>query len=177
MRSWIFAVAAFGSACGTVNRTPGMDASIGEPAADAAVPVTYRGMVTATDPPVMFGGAPECTYTVTLRQIDVQLGILSSGEVTSGQLQVLYDEELVGTCGHPAAAPVISSFTFASAVASGTSKTLTFHEKPGDRPGASLVIVVTPSGAGYQAKLTFHRTDLGPPLDWMVTTTTSMVAQ
>lgn len=61
-----------------------------------------------------------------------------------------------------------SNYTFASATASGSGMALTFQEKPGDRPGASLVIALSLSGGTYQAQLTFRRTDLSGPLAWVV---------
>jgi hypothetical protein len=159
------AIAVACTACGAVhNQAP--DAATDAPA-DGPVARTYHAMVLVS-PTVSFGGAPECSYTVTLRQTDVQLAILPSGQVTSGQAQTLYDEQITGTCGHPPATPTISHYTFASATASGSSMVLTFQEKAGDKPGASLVIGLSLSGGSYQAQPTFHRTDLGGVLTWTV---------
>lgn len=164
------AIAAACSACGTVSNQPA-------DAADAApVARTYHGMVPQTAP-VAFGGAPECSYTVTLRQTDIQLGILPSGQATRGQVQTLYDEAITSTCGHPPASPTISNYTFASATPSGSGMTLTFQEKQGDKPGASLVIGLTAAGAAYQAQLTFHRTDQGGVLAWTVMMSATLTAQ
>jgi hypothetical protein len=66
---------------------------------------------------------------------------------------------------------------FASATASGSRMTLTFQEKAGDKPGASLVIGLTTAGASYQAQLTFHRTDQGGVLAWTVMIPATLTAQ
>lgn len=156
------AIAVACTACGAVhNQAP-------DAATDAPVARTYHAMVLSS-PTVSFGGAPECSYTVTLRQTDVQLAILPSGQVTSGQAQTLYDEQITSTgCSHPPATPTVSHYAFASAAASGSGMTLTFQETAGDKPGASLVIALSLSGGNYQAQLTFHRTDLGGVLTWTV---------
>jgi hypothetical protein len=168
------AIAVACSACGAVNNQPA-DAAADAPA-DGPVARTHHAMVLVS-PTVSFGGAPECSYTVTLRQTDVQLAILPSGQVTSGQVQTLYDEQITGTCGHPPASPTISHYTFASAAATTTGgMALTFQEKTGDKPGASLVLGLSLSGGTYQAQLTFRRTDLGGVLAWTVMMPTTALA-
>ena len=167
MRSRILAVAAVCSACGAVNNMPPGDAAAGD--SPTETPRTYHGMVAETSP-VTFGGgpAPNCTYTMTLRQIDLQLGILASGAVVNGQVQDLNVEAIVGTCMFLPAAPSITNYTLMSAVVGGATTKLTFRERAGDKPGTSLVADLTAVGGKYQAQLTFHRNDLGPPLDWTV---------
>ena len=161
------AIAVACSACGTVHNSQPTDAA-GDAPADGPAALTYHAMVPASMT-VSVGGAPECSYTVTLRQTDIQLAVLSTGKVTGGQVQTLYDEVITSTCGHPPATPTISNYTFATATTTASGMTLTFREKPGDRPGASLTIGLTAAGANYQAQLTFLRTDLTGPLVWMVT--------
>jgi len=171
MHSRALATAVFCAACGNVNSTA-VDAPPLPP--DSPVtPTTYRGMVSQTTPAVNFGGGPPpaCTYTATLKQLDIQLAILPSARVMSGQLQALYVEGVVMTCMYSPADPSIMNFTLASATPGASGMTLSFQEKAGDHPGSSLAVVLSPTGAGYQAQLTFHRTDLGPPLDWTIVTT------
>jgi hypothetical protein len=167
MRSRILAAVALCTACGAVNNTPPGDGA----ASDGTVvtPRSYHGTVPETSP-AMFGGGPPpaCTYTMTLRQIDVQIGVLPTGQVVSGQVQDLNVEAIVGTCQFRAADPSITNYSLMSAVPSASGTTLTFQEKAGDKPGTSLVAELSAVGTGYQAQLTFHRTDLGPPLDWTV---------
>jgi hypothetical protein len=168
------AIAVACSACGTVHDQP-TDAAADAPA-DGPVALTYHATVPASMT-VPFGGTPECSYTVTLRQTDVQLAILPSGKVTGGQVQTLYDEAITSTCGHPPANPTISNYTFATATTTASGMTLTFQEKPGDKPGASLTIGLTAAGANYQAQLTFHRTDLSGTLAWIVVISTTIIPQ
>ncbi|HEX3478624.1 MAG TPA: hypothetical protein VHT91_26560 [Kofleriaceae bacterium] len=174
----LLAIAAACSACGTVHNEPTnqpTDAAADAPA-DGPMALTYHAAVPQSST-VPFGGAPECSYTVTLRQTDIQLAILPSGKVTGGQVQTLYDEKITGTCGHPPASPTISNYTFASATTTAGGMTLMFQEKPGDKPGASLTIGLTAAGANYQAQLTFHRTDLSGTLAWTVTLSATLIPQ
>jgi hypothetical protein len=39
------------------------------------------------------------------------------------------------------------------------------------------VPALPPTGGAYQARLTFHRTDLPPPLDWTVVATIALTPQ
>lgn len=158
-------IAALCGACGAVNNPTG-DGSVSD--APSETPRTYHGTVPETAP-VDFGGGTHCTYTMTLRQLDLQLGILaSSGAVVSGQVQDLNVEAIVGTCQFIPAAPSITNYTLESAVPGAGATKLTFRERQGDKPGTSLVGDLTAVGASYQVQLTFHRNDLGPPLDWTV---------
>lgn len=164
-----FAIAVLCGACGQV----------GGGTADApAAPISYHGTLAATSP-VMFGGGPppKCTYTATLKQLDVTLGILASGQVMTGQVQDLYVEGVVTQCEFTPADPSITNFTFRSATPGTGGMTLAFDEKAGDKPGAALVIALTTAGASYQAQMTFHRTDLGPPFDWIVNATVPLAAR
>ena len=176
MRYRHLAVVAACSACGAVNNLPG-DAAAGDaPPADAPPARIFHGMVPQTSP-VTFGNDP-CIYTATLRQTDVQIGILPSGQVTGGQVQTLYQEAITSAnCPFTPADPTISNYTFASAAAGGSGMTLTFQEKPGDTPGATLVIGLSKVGATYQAQLTFHRTDLTDVLNWTVMMTATLAQQ
>ena len=169
------AIAVACSACGTVHNNQPADAAADAPA-DGPVALTYHAIVPASMT-VSFGGAPECSYTATLRQTDIQLAVLPTGKVTGGQVQTLYDEQITSTCGHPPATPSISNYTFATATTTASGMTLTFREKPGDKPGASLTIGLSAAGANYLAQLTFLRTDLTGPLVWMVTIPATLLPQ
>jgi hypothetical protein len=165
----VVAFGALSAACGSVQSDPPGDAAAGD-APDTAAR-TYRGMVAETAPPVMFGGPPpNCVYTQVLRQVMIELAILPSGRVVSGQVQNINVEGLAMPCMFLPADPTITNFTFVSAMASEDSQTLAFQQRAGDKPGATLEIALTVAGAGYSAQLTFHRTDLRPPLDWTVVT-------
>jgi len=172
MWSRLLAFAGLCGACGAVN-----NATTDAPADGSPPARTYKGNV-AESSPAMFGvDAPgKCLYSMTLRQLSIELGILPSGQPVSGQVQVLNVEAVlnVGTCPYLPADPSITNFTFASAMADPGGMLLMFQEHTGDKPGASLVAELSGNSAAYQAQLTFHRTDLGPPLDWTVLTAATL---
>jgi hypothetical protein len=169
MRSRVLAIAVVAivcaAACGEVARGP-ID---GAPPDLPPSPRTYKGTVTETSP-VQFGGPPHCMYTITLRQVEVELQILPSGQVTGGQVRTLNVEAIVGTCEFLPADPSVTDFTFTSAAPIATGMALAFQEEAGDKPGTALTGELWPNGSSYQVQLTFHRNDLGPPLDWMIIT-------
>jgi hypothetical protein len=179
MRAQFVVVGVLGSACGGVSSIPPADASLdGSPDAPVETPTMYKGNVAQTSPPVLFGGPPpNCGYSATLTQIAIKLAILPSGRVTGGTVQDLYVEGTDANCQGPPAPLTIMNFTFTSATPSPTGMTLKFQEEAGNKPGASLVIELSVVTSAYQTRLTFHRTDLGPPLDWTVVTTAALTPQ
>jgi len=160
-------------ACGEVASNP-VDAAATE------IPVTYKGTLAQT-PPKMFGGSPYCTYTITFKQLDVELSILpSSKQVTTGHVQDLNIEAVVPTtpaCPFDPASPTISNFTFASATPSSNGMTLMFQGAATNTPAASLTVGLSSASSGYTAALSFHRTDQSPPLDWSVQATIPVTPQ
>lgn len=163
------------AACGQVAATrsdAGSDAG--------ATPATFRGM-TETQP-VTFGGkaavgtAIYCMYKITLKQLDVELAILPSGEVSDGRVQDLNVEEII-----PSTTPVvcdantgtippnIATYTLASATPAATGLTLAFHAAATNHPAATLAGTLLPAGDGYLVTLSFHRTDAADAvLNWTV---------
>jgi hypothetical protein len=154
-------------ACGTVARAP-IDGN--------GSPVTYKGTLDQT-PPVTFGGAPYCMYTITLKQLDVELAIVPPSQVTTGRVENLNVEAIVPQCPNGSLPPTIATYTFASATPSQSGTTLAFQGAPGNAPVVSLVVELSSAGAAYQARLGFHRTDTVPPLDWSVVTTIPLSAR
>lgn len=178
----ILAVALLASACGTVADKPATDASVGDaagPGSDGSVPaaVMWEGKPSA-DPSSNFGGNNMfCNYTITLKQLDVQLAILPSGVVTSGQVQDLNVEAIVPsttpfvcTATSPGTIPPnIATYKLATAVPSASGATLTFQGDATNMPPASLEIDLTKVNSMYSATLKFHRNDGQPAvLLWMV---------
>jgi len=164
MISRYFVVVMVAGACGTVN---GDDTT------------TYKGMLDQT-PAMTFGGAPYCSYTIALKQLDVELEILPSEQVTAGKVQALNVEAVVPTtppCPYGPAGPTISNYTFASAMSSTSGMTLTFQGAATNTPVASLEVELLSVGSVYQARLGFHRTDVSSPLDWSVLATVPLSAQ
>lgn len=162
---------------------PAADGGTGQPdgnrpPTDGPMAIPFKGTMAQTTP-VAFGGTfnniPYCNYTITLRQLEIDLGILTSGQVTTGRVQALNVEATDATCTQPVIPANIASYTLQSATPSGNTIRLVFQGAAGNAPAASLIATLTPSGAAYSAALTFHRTDLGPPFDWIVNATLSVV--
>jgi hypothetical protein len=164
-------IAVFASACGTVASEP-KDGAVNE------TPIMYKATMDQT-PATPFGGAPYCSYTITLKQLDVELGILpSSKQVTTGRVQDLNVEAVVPPCQYGPTPPSIATYTLASATRSmngGT--TLTFQGDPANAPVVSLGGELTSAGSVYQAQLGFQRTDEPSPLNWSVLVTVTLSPQ
>src|SRR4051812_50212076 len=92
-------------ACGNVSN-PAVDGAVaGEDA--PAPPVSYTGKLDKT-PIVTFGGGappPTCTYTMSLQDLTVDLGIRPTGEVVTGRIQNVNVEGLVAACMYSPAGP------------------------------------------------------------------------
>lgn len=185
------AVAMLVGACGTVTERPA-DAGVGDGGGPdgAAGAVTWRNQP-ADVPAVTFGGTSAggttyCKYTITLRQLDVQLTILPSGQVTSGQVQDLNVEAVIPsttpvvcTATNPPPIPAnIAMYQLATATPGTGGMTLMFQDGASNMPAATLVVVLTKVNSLYSAKLTFHRNDgVDPVLEWTVTTTVPLAPQ
>jgi hypothetical protein len=183
---WKFlAVAMLVGACGTVASTPADGGPDAPPGA-----VTWRNQP-GDVPLVTFGGTSAggtnyCKYTITLKQLDVQLTILPSGQVTSGRVQDLNVEAVIPsttpvlcTATEPMPiAPNIAMYQLATAAATAGGLTLTFQGGASNAPPAALVLVLTKVSSLYSAKLTFHRNDgLDPVFEWTITTTVPLAPQ
>jgi hypothetical protein len=173
-------IAMFAGACGNVTGAPGSDAASSDGAAQSRPTTTYAVQVDMI-PPVMFGGAPQCTYTITLKQLDVELAISASGDVVSGQIQDLNVEDVldVPPCtpqtGH--IDPNIVAYTFTSAQPSATGTMLSFQGAAANKPNATLVAILSSTGSAYSAALMFHRIDGIPAVNWTVSTTVTLSAR
>jgi len=161
------AVVVVAGACGEVAQ---------EPIDGNTTPVTYQGTLDQTLP-VTFGGAPYCMYTITLKQLTVELTIVPPSQVTAGRVQDLNLEAAVPPCPNGNIPPMIATYTLASAMPSPTGMTLTFQGAPGNVPAASLGVELSSAGPVLQTRLGFHRTDQSSPLDWSVLTTVTLSPQ
>lgn len=165
--------------CGEVATRP-IDAPLAidaAPPVDAAQAVVYKGSLAETRP-VAFGGTPFCSYTITLKQLAVELTVLRSGDVMSARVQALNVEAKDASCTFDTIPANIATYTLASSSKSGGVTTLTFTGASTNAPQASLVATLSPPGAAFAAALTFRRTDAGDPLlAWEVKTTISLAAQ
>jgi hypothetical protein len=147
----------------------------GQPS-DAAMATLYKGTIAQTLL-VAFGGTPYCNYTITLKQLEINLDILSSGQVTTGRVQDLNVEGTDATCPDVPIPPKIANYTLTSATPASGSTMLTFQGAVDNAPAVSLLALLTGSGMAYTAMLSFHRIDQSPPLDWSVTATLSLAPQ
>ena len=127
--------------------------------------------------PVMFGGGPMnfCMYTITLKQLEIDLAILPSQQVTSGHVQNLNVEATDTSCPYGVIPANIATYALVSSTPLGGGESLVFQGGPDNVPAASLVATLAPAGSGYTAALTFHRTDTPEPtLAWTVTATVAL---
>ena len=170
----VLGLALFAGACGSVARDAS-DAAVGD-GQGGGTPVTYKGTLDATMP-APFGGGTFCNYTITLKQLAVELGILPSKQAMTGRVQALNVEASVPPCTFLPAPPSIANYTLASSKPSAAGATLTFQGAAANTPAVDLVIELSGVGSAYQARLGFHRTDQQPPLDWSVLTTVPLSPQ
>jgi hypothetical protein len=173
------AVALCAAACGAVDQST-VDSGIDGP--PTGTPRSFRG-TTDELTPVTFGGSPYCTYHITLKQLQVDIGISPSGQVASGHVQALNVESVVPSTvpncppDYEVIAPNIAMYTLQSASTSGGTVTLTFQGATANNPPADLTLELTSIGSAYQAKLGFHRTNVDPPLDWSIIAIVSLSLQ
>ena len=173
-------VAMSAGACGSVASTPPIDGATGDAPPDSVAPTTYAAQVDMI-PPVTFGGAPQCTFTITLKQLDVQLAILPSGDAVSGRVQDLNVEDVLNVppctpqTGH--IEPNIVTYTFASAQHGTGGTMLSFQGAAANHPRVTLAATLSPAGGAYTATLVFQRTDGIPVVNWTVTTTVTLSAR
>jgi len=159
----ILAIALVASACGEVTAPLGS---------------LYKGTMTQTQPVMFGGGTGICTYAITLKQLEIELEVLPSRQVTSGHVQDLNVETTDASCSHPVIPENIASYTLASATPLGGGESLAFQGQSTNAPAVSLVGMLKPANSGYTAELTFQRTDAPDAvLAWTVTVTLTLSPQ
>ena len=152
------------AACGAV-ADPGLPDAPRVPG--DGMPTIYRGMLNDV-PPVTFGGGPFCMYTITLRQIDIQTTVQSSGQVTDAEARNLNIETAVPPCPFDPLDPTIATYTFASMTTTPEGILVALDPAPTNAPIGVLRLQLTKSGATFLAHFEYDRTDAAPPLDWLV---------
>lgn len=180
MKASVFTIAL--CACGSVAKDPA-PAQDAAPAADAAPdaspPRTMVGHVAMT-PPVTFGGGPKgfCTYTITLKDLDVMLEVQRSGEVTAGRVQDTNVEAIVGMCDAGTIPAKLATYTLDSAKPAAGGTMLTFQAGAANEPRVTLTATIANAGATATVMLAFKRGGTADPvLDWLVTTTLTLTEQ
>ena len=134
---------------------------------------TYRAEVTET-PPVKFGGDPFCEYTITLKDIVLEVAALDSGEVVSATEQHDAVEKTVTSCSQPTIPINRHSYTLLRTKPDAGSTELEFSAGSSNKPKTSLVVELARSADGFVATATWKRIDIGPPLDWQVKLTMTL---
>jgi hypothetical protein len=172
MSSRILAFAFAASACGDVTSGP----PDGNRLPDGALTSPYKGTMTQTQP-VAYGGGPQnyCMYTITLKQLEIELDILPSKQVASGRVQNLNVEATNASCPYPVIPANVATYTLVSSTPLGGGESLVFQGGLDNAPTASLVATLAPAGSNYTAALTFHRTDTPEAvLAWTVMATVTL---
>lgn len=162
----LVAASVSGAACGEVP----MDEQ--DPDAMPSGMKTYQATLAASGPS-MFGGTTgyPCKYTMTLRQIQLQLVADATGKLVSGSAQNMTEEAVVnvGECPYLPANPTTQKFTFKSATPVGASTMVVMEGDAGNAPKTTLAITLTPTSGSYTAASRWTRTDQVPDLTWTVT--------
>jgi hypothetical protein len=156
--------------------TAGACGKVADDQPDAAVKVDatpvgstlYRGTLAATAA-VEFGGGGFCKYTMTLKQIEVEVAISTTGQITAASTTNLTGEATVPPCDFAPDGPHIQKFALKSATPVGSATMLVMQGAADNTPQASLAITLTPGGGAFTAAARWTRTDQQPPLNWTVT--------
>lgn len=171
------AVAMCAAACGNVDSKGAIDAAptVDARPGDAGPARNYSGLLDATTP-VQFGGSPFCTYSITLKQLDLKLTVQASGEVTAGSVSNLNVEATVGECTVGVIPPKIARYTLESAKSGPGGTTLTFQSDALNEPQVALTGLVIFGNPTSTAMLNFKRggDTVDPKLDWQVLATVSI---
>lgn len=128
---------------------------------------TYAGSLAASEA-AAFGGGGYCNYKMTLKDITVEMVILDTGDVGNAVVRDLAVEEAV-SCPYPPMDPSIQDFALKGSTTTTSGVRVEFTGAKSNQPETSLVVDLVAQGAGYDATMTWKRTDQGPPLSWTVT--------
>jgi hypothetical protein len=141
----------------------GTDGSSADP------PKRYGGALAATET-FDFGGSGFCKYQMTLKDVLVDVRVLPTGEVSAATVKDLAVEKAID-CPHAPMPESKQSFTLKSSTIVPSGVRVELNGASTNRPKTALVVDLTAKAGGYEAALTWHRTDQAPPLDWTVTAT------
>lgn len=128
----------------------------------------YRGILAATGT-FPFGGSPYCSYTMTLRDLEAELALSTTGAIVGGTAQAISVEATVPPCPNPPIPPRLLKFTFGSSTALGGAFMVVMNGAATNDPKASLTMTVIPAAGALSAASRWTRTDQPAPLDWSVT--------
>ncbi len=146
------------------------------PADAGAGATTYKGTLAETKT-VTFGGEPFCEYTMTLKDVEIEIAALDSGDVIGAAVKDTAVETSVPPCPHPPMATSMQRFALTTVTKTASGATLAFEGASTNRPETSLVIDLTRVGVTYEASVGWKRSDQTPPLVWEVTAKVTLAAQ
>jgi hypothetical protein len=136
----------------------------------------YAGPLASSDT-VQFGQDPDCIYNVTLKNIVVDMTV-DTGEVKHATVTDTMVEGLVSSCQHGPQPLSDQMFSFSGATKTTNGVEVTFRGSSSNRPETALTLdlpALSANGSpgGYDATLTWHRTDVTqyPDLQWTVIAT------
>jgi hypothetical protein len=143
---------------------------------------SYRGTL-AVSPLVTFGGTPYCRYTVRLSEIEIDLDLLTTGQVKGGTSQALAVETRLAsttpacTAG-PGIAPNIHKFTFKSSRAVANGFAVVMSGDPANQPTTSLTFTLTPAAGAFTAAARWARSGgAAPILNWVATSNLTLTVK
>lgn len=138
-------------------------------APDSAVARKYVASVPATGATI-FGGGAYCTYSITLRQIELMVQV-TAGAVTAATVQNMTSEAIEPTtpvCPYGPAAPSTQAFALLSATPTAGGANLVMQGNGENQPATTLTITFTFDDTFGQATMRWNRTDQVPVLNWSV---------
>lgn len=144
--------------------------------------VTYAATLAQT-PPVSFGAtAPTptfCTYSITFQQLAVELAITPDGRVTRGHVEDLNVEATTSPdCTLGIIPQNVADYTYVSSRPGANGPTLLFEGGASNQPPALLTAQLSAlDSAAPQAMLTFERTGIVEPYNWVVTAMVTLAPQ
>lgn len=152
----------------------------GEDAAASAPPPsplagTWTARVSDTAP-LVFGGPPYCFYSMNFSNIVATLTIGNSAAISGGSVTLLAAEQAVPPCPFSVGPPSDHTYLVSQGSVSGDAVSIQYAWQTG-YPRATLTFTGTVSGKQIVGTFLWHRVDQGPPLDWTVTQSASLVQQ
>jgi hypothetical protein len=126
----------------------------------------------ATSPTVPFGGSPYCNYSMTLRDIVVEVLADPIDGLVAMVVRDTTSEAIVGTCPYAAAAPNRQVFEHVGGTQLWPSSNMIVPDMQGNTSNsprtAATSSLVREKDTRLTATLTWRRTDQPAPLDWTV---------
>jgi hypothetical protein len=133
-------------------------------------PVHYSGKLAATAAK-SFGGGSFCNYTVTMKEVSVDLEV--TDKIVKAEVANVMVEKIVGACSKQAASPNAHSYSLPADTnpkpPSETKETVTMAGRYTNGPASILRIDLVETGADVEATLVWKRDDnQAAPLMWTI---------